>query len=395
MKKLVGVALALALAGCASLGQAPAASSWVGVWGASPTPPPANARTFENQTIRQVLRVSAGGTKARIRLTNEYSDKPLEIGAAVIYLEGGDRLQAGSIRFDGKTSVTIPAKAPMLSDPIDFPLSALDSVSISLFLPQATGPCTCHPGARADGFISPPGDFTRRQFEPVGTFTSRAFISGVEVLPAAPAHTLIAFGDSITDGTASSNNANKRWPDILAERFKAAGMNIGISNQAIAGNRVLSHGMAVFGESALTRFDRDVLSVPGAKWMIVLEGVNDIGMGGATPPSAEQIVAGYRQLIARAHDRGIKVYGATILPYEGARYYTEAGDGVRQAINSWMRGSAGGKDGFDRVIDLDAAIQDPANPKKMKADLQSGDWLHPNDAGYKVMGEAIELSFFR
>ncbi len=398
MRKLIGLACALALAGCASLAQAPASPSWIGVWGASPTPPPAGARTFENQTIRQVLRVSAGGTKVRLRLTNEYSDKPLEIGAASIALAAADGAAMGKVldlTFSGKTSVTIPAKAPMLSDPIDFPLSALDSVSISLFLPQATGPCTCHPGARADGFISPPGDFTRAQFEPAGTFTSRAFISGVEVMPAGPAHTLIAFGDSITDGTASTNNANKRWPDILAERFKTAGMKIGISNQAIAGNRVLSHAMPVFGESALTRFDRDVLSVPGARWMIVLEGVNDIGMGGAAPPSAEQIIAGYRQLIARAHDRGIKVFGATILPYEGARYYTEAGDGVRQAVNSWMRGSKGGKDGFDRVIDLDAAMRDPANPKKLKADLQSGDWLHPNDAGYKVMGDAIELSLFR
>jgi lysophospholipase L1-like esterase len=263
-------------------------------------------------------------------------------------------------------------------------------VSISLFLPTATGPCTCHFAGTATAFVSVPGNFTQAGFEPASTFTNRAFISAVEVTSNDP-RTIVTFGDSITDGTASSVNGNKRWPDVLAERLNAAGTPRGISNQAIAGNRVLSYGMQIFGESALTRFDRDVLSVPNVGWMTILEGINDIGMGAANPPSAAQITAGYRQLIARAHDKGIKVIAATLLPYEGARYYTEAGETVRQAVNTWIRTSGE----FDGVIDFDGVMRDPANPKKMKADLQSGDWLHPNDAGYKVMGDAVDLALFK
>jgi lysophospholipase L1-like esterase len=210
-------------------------------------------------------------------------------------------------------------------------------------------------------------------------------------MQAAPsAKAVVAFGDSITDGTASTNNANRRWPDVLADRLVAAGQTLAISNQAIAGNRVLTQQMPIFGENALARFDRDIGSVPNAKWLVVLEGVNDIGAGGATPPSADQIIAGYEQLTARSHARGIKIYFATILPYEGARYFLEVGEGVRQQVNAWIR-TSGKPDG---VIDFDAAMKDPASPRKMKAELQSGDWLHPNDAGYKVMGEAIDLALF-
>ncbi len=399
MKRLAGIAFAgvvcaLALGACTSLDGTPAAPalSWVGVWGASPNPPPATAKTFENQTVRQVVRISAGGENVRIRFTNEYGDKPLEIGAATISLAGPDGMPIGKtldLTFGGKPATTIPPKAPMLSDPIALSVKALDSLSISLFLPTATGPCTCHFSGSATGFISGPGNFTRAAFAPASTFINRAFISGVDVEAAVPA--IVTFGDSITDGTASSNDKNKRWPDVLAERLAAAGMARGVSNQAIAGNRVLSYGMQIFGESALSRFDRDVLSVPNVKWVVLLEGINDIGMGAANPLSADTMIAGYRQIIARAHARGVKVYGATLLPYEGARYATEPGQTVRQAVNDWIR--TGGA--FDGVIDFDAAMKDPANPRKMKAELQSGDWLHPNDAGYKVMGEAVSLDLFR
>jgi lysophospholipase L1-like esterase len=277
----------------------------------------------------------------------------------------------------------------MLSDPVALPVKALDNISLSLFVSGATGPCTCHPGARADGFVSAPGDYTAGPFEETQTIANRAFISAIEVESSAPA--IITFGDSITDGTASTNNSNHRWPDILAERLVAANMMRGVSNQAIAGNRVLAYANQIFGESALTRFDRDVLSVPNARWMIVLEGINDVGMGGDARPSVDQMIAGYRQLIDRAHAKGIKVYGATLLPFEGARYATESGEVVRAAVNEWIRNGKG----FDGVVDFDAVMRDSANPKKMKADLQSGDWLHPNDAGYKVMGEAVDLGLFR
>ena len=269
-------------------------------------------------------------------------------------------------------------------------VKALESLSISIFLPTATGPCTCHFAGTATAYISGPGNFTQATFEPASTFTNRAFISGVEITRPDP-RTIVAFGDSITDGTASTVNTNRRWPDVLAERFAAAGNPRPISNQAIAGNRILSWQSPIFGEAALARFDRDVLSVPNAGWLVILEGVNDIGMGAANPPSAAQLISGYRQMIERAEARGIEVYIATVLPYEGARYYQEAGEAVRSQVNAWIRSNTEAA-GF---IDFDAAMRDPANPKKMKAELQSGDWLHPNDAGYKVMGDAVDLALFK
>jgi len=394
MKRLAGIISMLALAGCAALEPATQQQTgWAGAWGASPTIPPAGGKAFENQTVRQVVRLSTGGSAVRIRFTNEYSDKPLDIGAATIAIAGADGKPTGEIlalTFGGKPSVAIPAGAPLLSDPVALSVKALDSLSLSIFLPTATGPCTCHFAGTATAYLSGPGDFTRTGFEPASTFTNRAFISGVEVTRPDP-RTIIAFGDSITDGTASTVNANKRWPDVLAERLAAAGFARPISNQAIAGNRILSWQSPIFGDPALARFDRDVLSVPNARWLVILEGVNDIGMGAAAPPSAAQLIAGYRQMIARAEARGITTYIATILPYEGARYYQEAGETVRSQVNAWIRTNTDAA-GF---IDFDAAMRDPANPKKMKADLQSGDWLHPNDAGYKVMGDAVDLALFK
>jgi len=394
MKHLSAIVLALGLAGCAT---GPAAieiaPGWAGAWGAAPTIPVAGGRSFENQTIRQVMRLSQGGQEIRLRISNEYGDRPLKIGAATVALAGPDGKPVGQpipVRFAGATSTVIPQGAPLLSDPVHIELQALDSVSISLFLPEQTGPCMCHFAGTATTFISGPGDFTTTGFEPKETITNRAYVSAIEV-QAITAATIVAFGDSITDGTASTNNANRRWPDVLAERLVAAGEARGVSNQAIAGNRVLSQQNAIFGANALARFDRDVMSVPNAQWLVVLEGINDIGMGGATPPSAATIIGGYRQLIARARSRGMKVYFATLLPYEGARYFHEAGEVVRQEVNAWIRTTME----IDGFIDFDAAMRDPANPRRMKSELQSGDWLHPNDAGYKVMGEAVDLALFR
>ncbi|MEQ1784975.1 MAG: SGNH/GDSL hydrolase family protein [Hyphomonadaceae bacterium] len=398
MKSITALALAITLAtgmtGCVTPPTpSQAGAGWAGTWGASPTIPITGSKGYENQTLRQVVRLSQGGQSFRIRFTNEYGDKPLNIGAATLALAGPDGKLLGTpivVSFSGQTSTIIPTGAPLLSDPIRLDAKALDSLSISLFLPMATGPCTCHFAGTATTWISSPGDFTRTSFEAKETSTSRAFISAVEVETVSP-RTIVTFGDSITDGTASTNNANRRWPDVLADRLVAAGQATAISNQAIAGNRVLTQQAAIFGANALARFDRDISSVPNAKWLIVLEGVNDIGAGGASPPSADQIIAGYRQLVARSHARGIKVYFATVLPYEGARYFLDVGEAVRGQVNTWIR-TSGEPDG---VIDFDAAMKDPANPRKMKAELQSGDWLHPNDAGYKVMGEAIDLALFK
>jgi lysophospholipase L1-like esterase len=250
-------------------------------------------------------------------------------------------------------------------------------------------PVIVTPGDATAGPGIPPLDPTPAK-GPAPTY--RAFLTGVEVETAAPAGpVVVTFGDSITDGTASTPGKDHRWPDRLAERLTAAlkGRAAAVNDAAISGNQVIGGGrLAIFGQSALTRFDRDVLSIPGATHVTVLEGVNDLGMSRA---SAEPIIAGYRQLIARAHAHGLKIIAATILPYEGAAYYSAQGEAERQKINAWIRtGHA-----FDGVIDFDAAMRDPAKPGKLRADLQSGDWLHPNDAGYKVMGEAVELSLFR
>jgi lysophospholipase L1-like esterase len=237
-----------------------------------------------------------------------------------------------------------------------------------------------------------PGDVTHAPPAAAkGAGDYRAFLTEVDVEAAAPSGPVIAaFGDSITDGYRSTDDANHRWPDRLAERLNAAKQPFALANAAISGNRVLAEALPIFGQNALSRFDRDVLSVPGVTHVTVLEGVNDLGMTKPTPAAAE-IIAGYRQLIARAHGHGLKIIGGTILPYGGAAYFSPAGEVERQKINAWIRTAHE----FDGVIDFDAAMRDPAKPERMKADLQSGDWLHPNDAGYRVMGDTVDLKLFR
>ncbi|MEO8467804.1 MAG: SGNH/GDSL hydrolase family protein [Gammaproteobacteria bacterium] len=388
-------------------------ANWVGSWGASPQPPSPGGGpfpptpSFNDQTVRQIVRLSVGGERVRLRLSNEYGTKAVTIGAARIALaDGAERLQAGSERavtFDGKPSGVIAAGAPLLSDPIDLSVSDLAVLSVSLFLQGETGPCTCHSTGMQDAYISAKGDFTKGTFAPAQTTQMRAFITGVEVL-AAKAQAVVMFGDSITDGVGSTAGANRRWPDLLAERLSArrGGTRFGIVNQGISGNQVLSDGAGV---SALARFDRDVLSVPGLSHVIVFEGVNDLGLGygklegplaaimpkPAITPTRDAMVSAYRQMIARAHTKGLKIYGATIAPYEGAAYYTPEGDAVRQAINQWIRTSKE----FDAVLDFDAAFRDPAHAARMKEEYQVGDHLHGSDAGYRVVAGSIDLALFK
>jgi lysophospholipase L1-like esterase len=251
-------------------------------------------------------------------------------------------------------------------------------------------------------FVSAPGDFTKGTFTPAQTLQQRVFLSGVEVL-ASNARAVVVLGDSISDGVGSTPGANRRWPDLLAERLNASGSGPrwGVVNQGISGNRVLSDGA---GQSALARFDRDVLSVPGVTHVIVFEGVNDLGIGygkfegpiaalmpAGPKPTRESMIAGYRQIIARAHSRGLKVYGATIAPYEGAAYYTPEGNAVREQINDWIRTSRE----FDGVLDFDAVLRDPAKPTQMKEGFHSGDHLHGSDAGYRAVADSIDLKLFR
>lgn len=326
MRRLIAMAAALALALAAGQAQA-AAPRWIGSWVASPQASSPTGKAFNNQTVREVVRLSAGGTRIRIRLTNEYGAKPLTIGAVSVAKAAANGTVDGAtiaITFGGKTSAVIPPGAPLVSDPIDLKVDTLSSLSISLYLPGETGPCSCHATGLQTAYVSDAGDFTQGSFVPKETFTARAFLSGVDVETARPAKAILVLGDSISDGYRSTIDGNHRWPDRLAERLaeKYPNQAWGVANLGISGNRILSGGA---GEAALTRFDRDV-SVAGAAYLIVFEGVNDVGMGaranGGGVPSFEAMQAGYRQIIVRAHARGLKVIGATIAPYEGAAYFS-------------------------------------------------------------------------
>ena len=411
MVRWLSLVLLLAVSAAPVQAKAPVASAhWMQVWAAPPEPfpvasginPDSLTPSFQNQTIVQLVRLSAGGTRLRIRFSNEYGGKPLALGAARVALAGADGAPiSGSdhaLTFSGRPSAIIPAGAPLFSDPVDLPTKALMKLRVTLYLPEAVQQCSCHATGGQHPMVSPEGDYTTRVFAPKPKFggTYRAFLSAVDVESARSGPVIVAFGDSITDGYRSTDDTDRRWPDRLAERLLAAspGRQAAVVNAGISGNRVLGDGrppLIFFGQSALARFDRDVLSVPGATHLIVLEGVNDIGGGAASPPTVEDLIAGYRQLIARAHAHGLKVIGGTILPYEGAAYFHPAGEAVRQKVNAWIR--TGGE--FDHVIDFDAAMRDPAHPSRLDAALQSGDWLHPNDAGYRKMGDAIDLAFFR
>jgi lysophospholipase L1-like esterase len=394
-------------------------AAWVQTWGAAPLPSSAAmgpfpaTPSFNHQTIRQTLRLSVGGSRIRVRLSNEYGSKPLSLGAVRVALadEHGNA-RPGSERqalFAGRPEARVPPGAPLLSDPIDLPVGALATLIISIFVPEDTGACTCHPTGMQSALVSDAGDYTDKAFKPASTTEMRAFVTGVETEVARDARTVVVLGDSITDGVGSTPGANRRWPDLLAIRLngpraaKAAG-GWGVVNMGISGNRVLADG---FGVNALARFDRDVLAVAGVKALIVLEGINDIGIANAhmagqfaelfkslaagSSVSSESMIAGYRQIIARAHARGIKVMLATILPYGGADYYSEAGEFIRQAVNQWIR--TGGA--ADAVVDFDAVIRDPAVPTRMKEGFHSGDHLHGSDAGYEAMAAAVDLAMFK
>ena len=394
----------------AALFAAPAQAEWVASWTASPHAPlgtqgPFAAASYENVTVSQILRISEGGGKVRVKFSNRYGPAPLEIGAArVVQIDAAGQEIAGTSRtltFGGEPGAVIPRGAPFVSDDVALDLPDLARLKVEIFLPTATGPCTCHLTGVDELAVSPPGNFVGKPFEPVSRAQYRAFLSGVEVDSPDALGTIVAYGDSITDGVGATAGANRRWPDVLADRLQAAGREWAIANAAISGNRVLSPGM---GESALARFDEDVLSLPNVKYIVVFEGVNDIGQrfgpprtGGPNFPgldqpqiSVEQMIAGYKQIVARAHAKGIKVLGSPIGPYKGAAYWTEEGEAARQAINDWIVNSGT----FDGVVRLDTAFADPAEPARMRAGYHMGDFLHGSDAGLKAVGDSIDLALF-
>jgi len=391
---------------------------WVSAWSAAVHAPlpftdlPASP-VFENQTIRMVVRPTMGGERLRVRLSNAFGTTATTIGAAHIALvsKGAEIVPQSDrvLTFSGSSSIAIPPGAPVFSDPVDLKVPAFAELAISLYLPEKTSALSTHFWAQHETYISGPGNFTGQTDIPNPSMrTSWYWLADVEVWASPQAAATVAFGDSITDGVGAKQGEYSDWPDDLANRL-ASGQGAGrlaVLNEGIGGNRILHDGAGV---SALARFDRDVLAQPGVVNVIILEGINDIGWphmkarpspNGTTPSqgpfaddrvTAQDLIAGLKQIIERAHEHGIRVFGATLTPFEGADYYSADGEVERQAVNQWIRTSGS----FDAVFDFDAAVRDPNHPARFREDYQSGDHLHPSAAGYRAMAAAVDLSVLR
>ena len=418
--RVAGAALALGLfvSSTGLVAQNDRGQHWVGTWATAvvPRPQPAPGAAagrggavlnFNNQTLRQVVHVSLGGGRVCVVLSNAFGTTPLSLGAAAVALRQKDsEITAGSNRpltFSGSASPTIPAGAVAVSDPVSLTVPALSDLAIDVFLPGDTAaspsPLTTHASALQTNYISAPGNHTGAASFPVsGTTQAWFFLSTVEVSAPAKVGAVVAFGDSITDGTLSTPDTNNRWPDHLARRLHTGSKRqpMGVLNEGIAGNRILTD---VIGPNALSRFDRDVLALSGVTHVILLEGINDLGLAADWQlPAAADIVAGHRQLVARAHAHGIKVIAGTVLPFEGTNlgaiapnYYSAEKNSRREAMNAAIR--TGGF--YDGVIDFDAAVRDPGQPRQLLAQLKGADNLHLNDAGYKAMADAVNLALLK
>jgi lysophospholipase L1-like esterase len=402
-----GPALAAAAlaAGAAPVRAASVPTGWCATWGTAPAGPPKSTSTFTftNQTLRLIVHTSIGGSQVRVRLSNEMGSTPLRIGAAHIGLRAsGANLVAGSGRdltFGGRPSATIPAGAPLLSDPVALDVPALADLAISIYLPdsnvQAT---TIHDVALQACYVSSSGNSAATPALPVQSLMSSwPFLAEVDVLASPGATALVALGDSITDGVKSTGNLNRRWPDWLARRLQQEAQPgtppVGVVNRGISGNCMLTDyaNTLISGHDCLERFDRDVLATTGAGSLLVLIGINDIiDSPGFTPIAPGELIAGYQQLIARARLRGLRVFGATLTPFEGLSYYNPARENVRQQTNAWIRGGGA----WDAVVDFDQVLCDPAQPTRLNPAYDGGDHLHPNDAGYQAMAQAVPLGLF-
>ena len=371
---------------------APSGNHWTRAWTSSNWPMPAEgAQTVENVTLHMSIRVAADGSAMRLRLGNDYGTVPVKIGRAFVSYNG----KAISVTFGGSMTAVMGAGAPLVSDPVALPVNAFGVVEVSLYLPEKVVLNTLH-----DDNANPTTYMTWEHPQSVGQILrmgNRPFLAGIDVLGAKARPVVVAVGDSITDNPSCANDAAVlcRWPDVLARRMAKARLPQVVVTQAISGNRVLAPG---WGPSTLARFDRDVLSIPGVTHIVLLEGVNDIGnsgreRNGVVNPTitAADLIAGYRQIILRAHERGIKVIGMTILPFEGANYWSPEREAIRVAVNQWIRTSGA----FDGVIDTDRVMGEPGHPTRLATALQGGDNLHPDGRGHTRMGEAIDLRLFR
>jgi len=360
-------------------------------------PAPPIPERFADQTIRMIVRTSLGGPRIRLAFSQMLNAEPLEIGAAHVALaKGGSTIDAASgraVTFHGRPSVTIAPGALVLSDPLDFTVAPLTDVAVSIYVPKDTGSPTIHRHAIHTTYVAAGNRVTEASMPAdASTFVSYFWLSSIDVSAQPEAYSIATLGDSITDGYATTVDANLAWPTLLAKRLRANArtQHVGVVNQGISGNQVLRNGAGV---SMLARFDRDILGRPGVKWVVLLGGINDINFRGrfGTPPlDPAELIAGYEQIIDRCHAHGIKIIGATLTPQEGQFTATEEGERVRQAVNTWIRTSGR----FDAVVDFDAVIRDPARPARMRAEFDPGDRIHPNDAGNEAMAAAFDLSLF-
>jgi lysophospholipase L1-like esterase len=405
ISRFLNCLLALSLgASCAGFSQVPNKSGqWVGTWAAAPSFLLNTDGLFANDTtIREIVHVSQSGDSARIVLSNEFSSLTQRLligGVTVAPTDGNGNINSSetvNLTFAGKPEAVIAPQAQIVSDPVDLNLQAGSDVAVSIYVPgQKIDTLTYHKLAQQNNFMAPGNDISVRSLPNPTTVTEWYFLKGIEVYNGSDAAAIVCLGDSITDGFRSTIGANNRWPNILSGRLQeqASKRKLSVLDLGIGGNRILETGV---GPNALARFDRDVLAQSATKYLILLEGINDIGLGHRTndplpfPPTAENVIAGYQQIIARARAHHIVVYGATLLPYKGAAYYSDAGEEIRQTVNAWIRSSGA----FDAVIDFDAVMHDPSNPLSLNPAYSSSDHLHPNDEGYKVMGDSIPLDLF-
>jgi lysophospholipase L1-like esterase len=411
-----GALLAIGSLGPTQIAAAEPTGRWTDTWVAMPQltepgnlpPPPFTTPTgvFLDSTVRQTLHVTVGGSALRVRFSNAFGDTPLVVTAAHLALPadgavGSRAIRMGSDRtltFQGRSSVTIPAGAQAVSDPLRLAVSPAENLAVTIYLAQGQRSLniTSHPGSRTTTYILAGNHVSDLDLAGAAQVAHWYFLSGVEVMTDPATFGAVMLGDSLTDGRGSTTDQNDRWPDQLADRLRAhrSSHRVAVLNQAAGGNRILNDGL---GPNLLARLDRDLLAHSGARWTIVFEGINDIGTADATPDAqravGDEVIRAYEQIIVRAHDRGIAVFGATLTPLEGSFYTDAAGlrEATRQAVNHWIRTS----DRFDAVIDFDRAARDPDDPTTIAPAFDSGDHLHLNPAGYHALAAAVDLGLFR
>jgi lysophospholipase L1-like esterase len=382
--------LPVASAASEAMASAPA-SNWTGTWAIAQMHD-SSGRTFTDQTLRQIVRISIGGKRVRLKISNLFGTQPLRVEDVHLALRrSGSSIVASSdrqLRFEGSPTLVIRAGASALSDPVPFDVPALAELAISMYLPVTTGATTFHGSAHQTSYVQAGDASSAPQMQDVKTSKSIYFLAGLDVEEPSLRGTVVTLGASITEGYNAADDTDRRWPDQLALRLVGEGVSIGVLNLGISGNRLFADGS---GESAENRFERDVLQQPNVRWVIFSDDpINDLG--GRPSPSAEALIAALQRLIARAHESKIRFICSTLTPFEGARAWTPAEETERQKINSFIRGDGSDCDG---IVDQDAATHDPAHPTRYLAAYDIGDHLHPNDAGHKAIANSIDLKMFR